>query len=57
MQMSSMPEARHSSTMIWIVGLVTPSQSTSGNNSFCTLRVAGNWRVPRPAAVITAFRT
>src|SRR5579859_1225305 len=40
-----------------MTGLVSPSRSTSGNISFCTAAEAGYCRVPRPAAVITAFRT
>src|SRR4051794_13403231 len=56
-QISSMPDSMASSTMIWIVGLVVPSRSTSGISSFWRMRVAGKWRVPRPAAVMTAFFT
>src|SRR5437868_6834367 len=57
MQISSMPESSDSSPMIWMTGLVSPSRSTSGNISFCTALDAGYCRVPRPAAVMTAFRT
>src|SRR5436190_19887765 len=57
MQISSTPEAIASSPMIWMTGLVSPSRSTSGNISFFTAADAGYWRVPRPAAVITALRT
>src|SRR5260221_8754099 len=57
MQISSMPESIASSAMIWITGLVRPSRSTMGNISFCTAVEAGYWRVPWPAAVITALRT
>src|SRR5687768_608766 len=57
MQISSTPESTASPAMIWITGLVSPSRSTSGNSSFCTAVEAGYCRVPRPAAVITAFRT
>src|SRR5438067_10775015 len=57
MQTCSMPESIASSPMIWMTGLVSPSRSTSGNISFCTALDAGYCRVPRPAAVMTAFRT
>jgi hypothetical protein len=57
MQISSMPESIASSPMIWMTGFVSPSRSTSGNISFCTALDAGYWRVPRPAAVMTALRT
>src|SRR5438094_8606261 len=57
MQICSMPESIASSPMIWMTGLVSPSRSTSGNISFCTALEAGYWRVPRPAAVMTAFLT
>src|SRR5438445_11372329 len=57
MQSSSMPESMASSPMIWMTGLVSPSRSTSGNISFWTAVEAGYWRVPRPAAVMTALRT
>src|SRR5215210_7548972 len=40
-----------------MMGLVRPSRSTRGNISFCTALEAGYWRVPRPAAVMTALRT
>src|SRR5688500_19307860 len=57
MQICSIPESSASSAMIWMTGLVSPSRSTSGNNSFCTAVEAGYCRVPRPAAVMTALRT
>src|SRR5881275_888281 len=57
MHNSSMPDSIASSPMIWMTGLVSPSRSTRGNISFCTAVEAGYWRVPRPAAVITALRT
>src|SRR6185436_15019866 len=43
--------------MICRIGFVTPSVSTRGNISFWTALDAGYWRVPRPAAVMTALRT
>src|SRR5437763_15811860 len=57
MQICSMPLSIASSPMIWMIGLVSPSRSTSGNISFWTAVEAGYCRVPRPAAVMTAFRT
>jgi hypothetical protein len=57
MQISSIPASTHSSPMIWMTGLVSPSRSTSGNISFCTAVDAGYCRVPPPAAVMTALRT
>src|SRR5258708_3099463 len=57
MQISSMPESMHSSPIICTTGLASPSRSTRGNISFWTALEAGYWRVPRPAAVMTALRT
>jgi len=50
--MCSMPEARHSSTPYWMMGL-----STSGSISLGTTLVAGRKRVPNPPAGKTALRT
>src|SRR5438270_5461707 len=44
MQISSIPLSIASSPMIWMMGLVSPSRSTSGNISFCTAVDAGYWR-------------
>ena len=52
MTISSIPDAKASSIMNWIVGL-----STIGNISFANAFVAGKKRVPNPAAGIIALRT
>src|SRR5690348_1462650 len=56
MPISSIPECKASWQRIWMAGLVSPSTSTIGSISFWMTLVAGYWRVPRPAAVITTFR-
>ena len=52
MIINSIPQAAHSSTAYWIIGL-----STSGRISLGTDLVMGRNLVPQPAAGITAFLT
>ena len=57
MTTSSMPALSASSTISRMAGLAMPSRSTTGKSSFLVALVAGNSRVPKPAAGMTALRT
>ena len=57
MTTSSIPASSASSTMSRMAGLAMPSRSTIGNSSFLVALLAGNRRVPKPAAGMSALRT